>query len=284
MPQGYAPVPGSSVGSNGYYSTLSANPAPTQAQSYPQAQQGYQQAPPMVQATQPAYPASEPTAYGYKPLPPPAPESVDGFGYKPSGASVYPQQRIAAVNGFSQQATYQAPGYMLGPGDKLHLTVYGETDLSGEFAIDGSGLVRLPLIGQIRAAGFTATQLEAVIGSALAQGYLKSPRVSVEVASYRPFYIIGAVNRPGQYPYVDHMTALNAVALAGGFTNGAVESVVFVRREGSNQEEEVPADRTTLIYPGDVVKVHTTIFNDAMNLFSPFSGVASTAATAAIIQ
>ena len=123
-----------------------------------------------------------------------------------------------------------------------------------------------------------------MIGGTLAQGYLKSPRVSVEVTTYRPFYIIGAVNRPGQYPYVDHMNALTAIALAGGFTSGAVESVVFVRREGSNQEVEVPADRTAEIYPGDVVKVHTTIFTDAMNLFSPFTGVAASAATAAVIQ
>ncbi len=162
--------------------------------------------------------------------------------------------------------------------------MFGETDLSGEFVIDGSGFARLPLIGQIHAAGTTSQQLEAMIGSALSQGYLKSPRVSVEVTTYRPFYIIGAVNRPGQYPYIDHMNALNAIALAGGFTNGAVESVLFVRREGSNQEVEVPADRTTEIYPGDVVKVHTTFFTDAMNLLSPFSGIAASAATAAVIQ
>ena len=87
----------------------------------------------------------------------------------------------------------------------------------------------------------------------------------MEVSTYRPFYIIGAVNRPGQYPYVDHMNALNAIALAGGFTPTAVESVVFIRREGSNEEEEVPVDRTTTIRPGDVLKVHTTFFSDAMS-------------------
>jgi polysaccharide export outer membrane protein len=286
-PQGYAPVQGSSVGANGYYSTLSTNPAQTQPQVQPQyQQQGYQPAPPMT--APPQLVGSEPEPYGYKPIAPAQPQAVDGFGYKPSGpvTPAYPQTRMAAVNtgGFSQQPSYQMPGYLLGPGDKLKLTVYGETDLSGEFAVDGSGFVRLPLIGQIRAGGYTSSQLEAVIGSALAQGYLKSPRVSVEVSAYRPFYIIGAVNRPGQYPYVDHMNAMNAVALAGGFTNGAVESVVFVRREGSNQEVELPVDRTTQIYPGDVVRVHTTFFTDAVNILSPFSGVAASAATAAVIQ
>ena len=72
----------------------------------------------------------------------------------------------------------------------------------------------------------------------------------MEVSTYRPFYIIGAVNRPGQYPYVDHMNALNAIALAGGFTAPAVQSAVFIRREGSNKEEQVPVDRTTTIHPG----------------------------------
>jgi len=170
------------------------------------------------------------------------------------------------------------------PGDRLKLTVFGENDLSGDFTIDGSGYIRLPLVGEVRAAGYTAQQLEGVIANTLSPAFLKTPRLAVEVAAYRPFYIIGAVNRPGQYPYVDHMNALNAVALAGGFLPSAVESVVFIRREGSNEEIEVPADRTTDIRPGDVVKVHTTIFSDAVSLLSPFSGVAASAATAAVIQ
>jgi len=253
-PQGYAQGPGSS---NGYYSTLNGGTSQAPAQSYQSLQQPVFQAPA----------SSEP--YGYKPLPPLAPQ------YPQTAAVPYPTPAYVSRTGYD---------YVLGAGDKLRLTVFGESDLSGEFTIDGSGFARLPLVGQVRAAGYTSQQLEAVIGGALAQGYLRSPRVSVEVTTYRPFYIIGAVNRPGQYPYVDHMNALTAVALAGGFTSGAVESVVFVRREASNREEEVPADRTTEIYPGDVVKVHNTIFTDAMNLFSPFSGVAASAATAAVIQ
>ena len=262
-PQGNAQIPGLAVSGNGTYSTLNGG-----------APENYRFAPPPAQtglATQ-APASNEP--YGYKPLP---------------AAPQYPQSATTAsanANAYYQPA-YASPAsydYILGAGDKLRLTVFGESDLSGEFTIDGSGFARLPLIGQVRASGYTSQQLEAVIGSALAQGYLKSPRVSVEVVTYRPFYIIGAVNRPGQYAYVDHMNALTAVALAGGFTNGAVESVVFVRREGSNQEVEVPADRTTGIYPGDVVKVHNTIFTDTMNLFAPFSGVAASAATAAVIQ
>lgn len=330
-PQGYAPVPGSSVSPSGYYGMLnggtsapigSTAPASATAMAAPayqpapvESQPGYQPMPVTAQA-QPAYqpapayqaPAAS-TPYGFKPLPgyaqavpayQPAPSyqppvSAEPYGYKPlppatPAAPQYPQAQIAAASPYAYyqpQASYNGRAgydYVLGPGDKLRLTVYGETDLSGDFTIDGSGYARLPLIGQVRAAGYTSQQLEQVIGSALARGYLKSPRVSVEVTTYRPFYIIGAVNRPGQYPYIDHMNALNAVALAGGFTGGAVESVVFIRREGSNQEIEVPADRTTQIYPGDVVNVHNTFFTDAMNLFAPFSGVAASAATAAVIQ
>lgn len=204
----------------------------------------------------------------------------------------YPSPRLASASpmrgdpyAYYQQETSgrtDTADYVLGPGDKMRLIVFGETDLSGEFTIDGSGFVRLPLIGQVRAAGYTSQQLEAAIGGALAQGYLKQPRVSVEVSTYRPFYIIGAVNRPGQYPYVDHMNALNAIALAGGFTPSAVESVVFIRREGSNVEQEVPVDRTTTIRPGDVLKVHNTLFSDVVSFLSPLSGAATVAAAAAV--
>jgi hypothetical protein len=228
--------------------------------------------------------APAPLPYGYKPAAPlapafPAPRAVTAA---PLPQSDWPQgDRRADRYAYYGTSNFE---YVLGPGDKLKLTVFGEADLSGDFTIDGAGFVRLPLVGEVRAAGYTSQQLEGAIAASLSPAYLKSPRIAVEVATYRPFYIIGAVNRPGQYPYVDHMTALNAVALAGGFLPSAVESVVFIRREGSNQEIEVPADRTTDIHPGDVVKVHTTFFADAVTFLSPFSGVAASAATAAVIQ
>jgi protein involved in polysaccharide export with SLBB domain len=305
-PAGFTPVPSGAPA--GYYPALNGGVTPQVTVSPPpvyQQPQAYQ--PPQPYAPQPSYqPAPTSTApYGYKPVPGEAPASQvpaaaptsEAYGYKPvmPTAPTYPAPRMAEAspmrgdpyayyqqgNGDSARANAE---YVLGPGDKLHLNVFGETDLSGDFTIDGSGTVRLPLIGQVRAAGYTGPQLEQAIGAALAQGYLKSPRVAVEVATYRPFYIIGAVNRPGQYPYIDHMNALNAVALAGGFLPSAVESVVFLRREGSNEEVEVPADRTTQIHPGDVVKVHNTFFSDVVNIVAPFSGVAASAATAAVIQ
>jgi polysaccharide export outer membrane protein len=295
--KGYAPVPGASIGPNGTYSTLNGAPqnAPT-PQPQAAAADGYQPAPqqplpplqppqrlqpPQNVSQQAPAPPSAP-AYGYRPLPP------EQLPTEPYGYRFTPPPAQSAVQTASATPIRQAPSatsdYVLGPGDKLRLTVYGETDLSGEFTIDGSGYARLPLIGQTRAAGYTARQLEQVIAGNLARGYMKSPRVSVDISTYRPFYVIGAVNRPGQYPFVEHMNAMNAIALAGGFNTSAVESVIFVRREGSTKEEELPVDQTTLIYPGDVVKVHTTFFADVTNWLSPFSGVAGAAATAAIIQ
>jgi polysaccharide export outer membrane protein len=247
---------------------------------------GYTPAPAAVVMTQPPPAYQPPPQPAYQPVAvaaAAAPASDTPYGYK--AEPTMPTQRVATAAPYyasSYGSGTGDPGYVLGAGDKIRLTVFDETDLSGDYTVDGSGFVRLPLIGQVRAAGYTTPQLEAGIGSALAQGYLKSPRVAVEVTTYRPFYIIGAVNRPGEYPYVNHMTALSAVALAGGYTPSAVESVIYVRREGSNREVQLPTDRTTEIHPGDVVRVNNTFFWDAMNLFGPLSGPLGIAAAATI--
>lgn len=243
-------------------------------------------------------PAAESQPYGIKPIPgyvpPSAPpaglrgsyenpapvrEAPAPYGYVPLRPAA-PVQPISApgrplYDGFAPPSN---PDYRLGPGDKLRVTVFGESDLSGEYQLDGMGLVRLPLIGTLRAAGATAPDLEHGITQALGEGYLKNPRVNVEIIGYRPFYIIGAVNRPGQYPYVDNMNALNAVALAGGFTDQAVQSTLYVRHEGVATEQAIRTDQLIRIQPGDVVRVKTTLFWDAMNLFSPVAGPAAIAA------
>ena len=243
-------------------------PNPPQAYGPPQQQQPYGYVPmrdaPVMQA-----PAQQP--YGY------APQMAQN--YQPTS---YGTQQVADPNAY-----YQAPGngmqranmdYRLGAGDKVRVSVFGETDLSGEYQIDGSGLVRLPLIGTVRAAGLNAPALENAIGAALANGYLKQPRVNVEIITYRPFYIIGAVNRPGQYPYVDNMSALNAVGLAGGFTDQAVKSEIYVRHEGSTIEATMLTDELTRLAPGDVIRVKTTLFWDAMSVLQPLAPAAFAAA------
>lgn len=150
--------------------------------------------------------------------------------------------------------------YTLGSGDRVRVTVYGERDLSGTFEISGQGKIAYPLIGDVPAGGKTVHELEKVIVSLLADGYLRKPKVSIEVASYRPFYIIGEVKRPGSYAYVEGMKVVNAVALGGGYTYRAREDRFFVRRVGDPKEKEVEAKPDDFIYPGDVVRVPERFF------------------------
>ncbi len=150
--------------------------------------------------------------------------------------------------------------YKLGAGDKLRVIVFGEDNLGGVYEVDGSGYVRLPLIAQVQASGLSVHQFEDEVRSKLADGYLLDPRVSVEVINYRPFYIIGEVNKPGEYPYVNGMSVLNAVALAGGYTYRANDSEVYIRRNESSKEQAAPADQTTKISPGDIIRVAERFF------------------------
>jgi protein involved in polysaccharide export with SLBB domain len=177
-----------------------------------------------------------------------------------------------------QQDGFDKPGdaYRLDTGDKVRIIVFGEDDLGGQFQIDDSGFVRLPLIGQLKAAGLSPQELESQIEAALANGYLNNPKVNVEVTDYRPFYIIGEVNKPGQYAYVNDMSALNAIALGGGYTVKASDSRVYVRRDGQKEEIELPADATTKIHPGDVVRVPPTDFWAAITFAGPLSAIIST--------
>ena len=150
--------------------------------------------------------------------------------------------------------------YKLDTGDKLRVIVFGEMDLGGEYEVDGSGFVRLPLVGQIRAAGLAVNEFEDGMKAALEKGYLKDPRVSVEVINYRPFYILGQVNKPGEYPYVNGMTVLSAVALAGGYTYRANETNVYIRRRGAEEQNVAPADQVTRVQPGDIITVRERFF------------------------
>lgn len=224
--------------------------------------------------------------------PPERQESAGPVAQRPPVAAPTPQVEQAALNEaarshFEPDETVRVTGlrpsdddsYRLGAGDKLRLIVFGEEDLSGNFEVDGQGYVRLPLIGQVVASGLTTYGLEERIkASFIGGGYLISPKVSVEVTGYRPFYIIGEVAKPGEYPYVNAMSALNAIALAGGFTDRAVTDSLYVRRVGEVDEREVVLGATTHIRPGDVVRVRRSTYWAVMTvlapLISPFSAVA----------
>jgi len=146
--------------------------------------------------------------------------------------------------------------YRLGPGDTLRIITYGEDPLTGEFRVNDQGAVALPLAGTVKAAGKTPHELETAVGVALKKGnMLRKSSVSVEVASYRPIYVLGEVNKPGQYPYQPGMTVVSAAAVAGGFTYRAVEGYASVVRTDGADSVEGKASRQALVQPGDVITV-----------------------------
>ena len=153
------------------------------------------------------------------------------------------------------------PGdYELGAGDQVRVNVFGQEQLSGEFSVDGSGYIAMPLVGEVEARGKTARGLEQTIAAKLADGYVRDPRVSVQVLTFRPFYIIGEVNNPGQYPYANGMTAVTAVALAGGYTYRGRQDYVLVTRGNDPEKIERRAPINTRIMPDDVVRIPERFF------------------------
>ncbi len=156
---------------------------------------------------------------------------------------------------------YLPPVYRLGGGDKVRVITYGEDTLTGEFYISGAGKISLPLIGDQQAAGLTTAELEKEITGALTGGgYIKDPRVSVEVLNFRPFYILGEVNKPGSYPFEDDMTVFNAVATANGFTYRANEHRVLIRHAGDAREREVTLTPDLKVLPGDTIRIKERLF------------------------
>ncbi|HXV24232.1 MAG TPA: polysaccharide biosynthesis/export family protein [Alphaproteobacteria bacterium] len=173
------------------------------------------------------------------------------------GGSEPPPANAVAV---PLSATGEPLGYTLGTGDRVRVTVFGELDLSGEFEIDSTGKISMPLVGDVKIGGLPPREAEKSIAQSLAQGYLANPRVNVEVLNYRPFYIIGEVNTPGSYPYVNGMSVLTAVALAGGYTYRAREDRVVITRATDPERREVRAAPETLVLPGDIIKVPERFF------------------------
>ncbi len=152
------------------------------------------------------------------------------------------------------------PEYRLGSGDKIRVITFGEEALTGEFFIGGSGNVSLPLIGEVSAIGLSVSEFQAAVEGKLKEGYLKEPRVSVEVLNYRPFYILGEVEKPGTYPYTNGLTVLNAVATAEGFTYRANTKRVFIKRADTAGEQEFPLTTATPVAPGDTIRIAERFF------------------------
>ncbi len=149
--------------------------------------------------------------------------------------------------------------YRLGAGDQLRITVFNEPELTGQFVVGSSGGIAYPLVGNVNAAGRTVPEFTEALQTALAE-YVRSPSVSVEVTNYRPFFILGEVQRPGTYPYSASLTVLNAVATAGGFTYRANRGRVYIRHANGTQELEYDLTVATPVLPGDTVRIGERLF------------------------
>ena len=148
-------------------------------------------------------------------------------------------------------------GYRLGAGDRIRITVFGEPYLSGEFNVNANDSVSLPLIEPVSVAGLTLDEAGALIQQKLAAGFMEDPKVSVDILSYRPFFILGEVNDPGSFPYIADMTVLHAVAIAGGFTPRAAKKKIFIQR---GVQTGITAENNTLVQPGDIITVEERFF------------------------
>jgi len=157
------------------------------------------------------------------------------------------------------QAGDTASGYALGAGDKVRIAVFGEPDFSASEWISARGAIPYPLLGELQVLGLTPSDLERLITSRLKGPYLVDPKVTVSVDEYRPFFVMGQVNRPGSYPYSPGMTVRKAISFAGGFTDRASRGKIFLSSEQAPQEER-KVEESDSIGPGDTVVVKGSFF------------------------
>jgi len=150
--------------------------------------------------------------------------------------------------------------YRLDSGDKLRIVVYGDDRLSGDYLVDGQGLISMPLIAQVDARGLTSSELETAIAERLADGLLVNPSVNVQVQGMRPFYILGEVKQPGEYVCADAMTVLAAVAMAGGYTYRAHADEVLISRRLGEKVVDVRGTKNSIVHPGDVIYIYERYF------------------------
>jgi len=160
----------------------------------------------------------------------------------------------------AQPAPAQGPDLPLATGDRVRVTVYDEPTLSGEFPVNAAGALSFPLVGEVRAAGLTPPALGRALEGRLADGYLVHPRVTVEMLSFRPFFILGEVGKAGEYRYSAGLTVMAAVATAQGFTYRANTRWVFVKHAGETAERRVRLTGDLRVEPGDTLRIGERYF------------------------
>jgi polysaccharide export outer membrane protein len=148
-----------------------------------------------------------------------------------------------------------ANSYTLDSGDKLRVVVFGQEGLTSSYSVDTSGNITMPLIGAVRARGMSAAGLQAAVVAKLRNGFVREPHVAVEVEAYRPFFILGEVTLPGQYPYVPNMTVETAVAIAGGYTPRAFKYKIEISRQVNGLTEKRVVSPEHPVRPGETVHI-----------------------------
>src|SRR6201989_855405 len=200
-------------------------------------------------------------AYGGPPAPAPAPVVAAGSGGALAALRAGFASRRAVV---PAPAVYAAPmpvlvaydaAYKLDAGDRLRIVIYGQEGLTNTYSIDAGGSITMPLIGAVRARGLTPAGLASEITGKLRNGYIREPSVAVEIEAYRPFFILGEVAAPGQYPYVPNMTAETAIAIAGGCPPRADRKGFEVSRAADGQMYRGKVPLPFPLHPGDTILV-----------------------------
>lgn len=199
----------------------------------------------------------------YAPPPPPVAGSLDAVAY--GGPMAAPPPVVAAP--VPAPVAYVAPapapvpvavydsGYRLDAGDKLRIVVYGQEGLTNSYAVDAGGNITMPLIGAVVARGCTPAELAQAIAAKLRGGYIREPYVAAEVEQYRPFFILGEVAAPGQYPYVPNLTAESAVAIAGGYTPRAKKTGFKLTRRNEVGAVTAVVPPNIPLQPGDTLVI-----------------------------
>jgi polysaccharide export outer membrane protein len=244
--------------------------------AYGQAPPAYAAAAPSSYRPAPAYAAAAPAytsptyaAITGQPYTPPAYAAPARPAYAAAAAPAYAAPAYAApaaapaYTASVAPAAYappRPPAYMLDSGDRLRVVVFGQDGLTNSYMVDASGDIAMPLIGSVAARGLTTDQLSSRIADLLRQGYVRDPHVAVEVEAYRPFFILGEVTQPGQYPYVANMTVETAVAIAGGFTPRGYKQYVVITRNYGGQPYRFKTPITAQIQPGDTIQVQERWF------------------------
>ncbi len=222
-------------------------------------------APAYATAPAPAYRPAMAPVYATAPTPAmirPAPVAMVAQApmAAPMAAPMVAPMAMTAPGPAAYGGPFQQGGYTLDSGDRLRVVVFGQDGLTNSYVVDASGHIDMPLIGSVAAGGLTTDQLSARIADQLRQGFIREPHVAVEIEAYRPFFILGEVTQPGQYPYVANMTVETAVAIAGGFGPRGYHKTMIISRNSGGHTHRFEVPITYPLCPGDTVQVQERWF------------------------